>query len=71
MRNFEGISMTTRLSEALALLGYEKVDELMFKSNLVHAILNFAEWQQDDDLESLCRQEIAKLRTAAAWQNLK
>ena len=63
--------MTTRLQETLALLGYEKVEQLTIKSNLVHAILNFAEWQQDEELESLCRQEIAKIRTAAAWQNLK
>ncbi len=63
--------MTTRLQETLILLGYEKVEQLTIKSNLVHAILNFAEWQQDEELESLCRQEIAKIRTAAAWQNLK
>ncbi|MBB1584699.1 hypothetical protein [Serratia sp. OS31] len=63
--------MTTRLQEAFALLGYDNIDELTIKSNLVHAILNFAEWQQDEDLASLCRQEIAKIRTAAAWQNLK
>lgn len=63
--------MTTRLQETLGLLGYEKVDQLTIKSNLVHAILNFAEWQQDEEFESLCRQEIAKIRTAAAWQNLK
>lgn len=62
--------MTTRLQETLGLLGYEKVEQLTIKSNLVHAILNFAEWQQDEELESLCRQEIAKIRTAAAWQNL-
>lgn len=63
--------MTTRLSEALALLGYEKVDELNARGKLVHAVLNFAESQQDDELESLCRQEIAKIKTAVAWQNLK
>lgn len=63
--------MTTRLQETLGLLGYEKVEQLTIKNNLVHAILNFAEWQQDEELESLCRQEIAKIRTAAAWQNLK
>ncbi|MCS4320733.1 hypothetical protein M2407_005107 [Serratia sp. BIGb0234] len=63
--------MTTRLQESLVLLGYEKVDQLTIKSNLVHAVLNFAEWQQDEELESLCRQEIAKIKTAAAWQNLK
>jgi len=63
--------MTIRLQEALVLLGYEKVDQLTIKSNLVHAILNFAEWPQDEELASLCRQEIAKIRTAAAWQNLK
>ena len=63
--------MTTRLQETLILLGYEKVEQLTIKSNLVHAILNFAEWQRDEELESLCRQEIAKIRTAAAWQNLK
>lgn len=63
--------MTSRLNQALELLGYEKVSELHHRSVLIHAILDFAEWQQDDDLESECRQEIAKVLTTAAWQNLK
>nr|ULG12107.1 hypothetical protein D1p1_00075 [Serratia entomophila]ULG12379.1 hypothetical protein M3p_00083 [Serratia entomophila]ULG16031.1 hypothetical protein 591p_00181 [Serratia proteamaculans]ULG18415.1 hypothetical protein Man4p_00098 [Serratia proteamaculans]ULG19609.1 hypothetical protein S-prot-1p1_00024 [Serratia proteamaculans] len=63
--------MSSRLSEVLELLRYEQVAELHIRSNLIHAILNFAELQQNDEMASQCRQEIAKLRTAAAWQSLK
>ncbi|MFN1149547.1 hypothetical protein [Serratia liquefaciens] len=63
--------MSSRLREVLVLLGYEQVTELNIRSNLIHAILEFAEMQQDEEMKSQCRQEIAKLRTAAAWQNLK
>jgi hypothetical protein len=63
--------MSSRLSEVLELLRYEQVVELHIRSNLIHAVLDFAELQQDEELESQCRQEIAKLRTAAAWQKLK
>lgn len=63
--------MTSRLLEVLELLGYEKIDGLEHRSNLIQAILNFAELQQDDTLASECRQKIANIRTTIAWRSLK
>lgn len=62
--------MPQRLQAILALLNYERVTELEHRCKLIDALMQFAALQDDESLGSSCRQEMAKLRTAAEWQRL-
>lgn len=51
-----------RLKEALTLLGYSDADQVHHKSNLIHAIQQFAAQHNDTELEARCEAEIVKIR---------
>lgn len=52
-----------RLKEALTLLGYSDADPVHHRSNLIHAIQQFAAQHNDTELEARCEAEIVKIRT--------
>lgn len=54
--------MHNRLQLALDALGYETVEDLRQKSNLIHAIQVFALVKGDEDMEAACDAEIEKIR---------
>ena len=54
--------MHHRLQLALDALGYETVEDLRYKSNLIHAIQVFALVKGDEDMELACDAEIEKIR---------
>ncbi|MFP1916008.1 hypothetical protein ACLEEZ_10705 [Lonsdalea quercina] len=59
-------------SQAILALAYDKrVIGLALLRKLTNALMQFAAQQDDESLGSSCRQEMAKLCTAAEWQRLK
>lgn len=58
--------MTTRLKQALDLLGYDKAKELHQQSNLLGAIELFAVGTRDGELEAAAQEEIQVLRAKVA-----
>lgn len=57
-----------RLKTALSALGYERMDKLHCRSNLIHAILLFAAMNHDEALEMACETELASIREETARQ---
>ena len=58
--------MTTRLEQALELLGYTRAKELHHQGNLIHSIALFAGLAHDAELEAECEREIQRLRAEVA-----
>ncbi len=56
--------MLERLKIALDVLGYDAARELHYRSDLIHAIQNFAILQRDAELEAACDAEIETIRQA-------
>ncbi|RAT10778.1 MULTISPECIES: hypothetical protein [Lonsdalea] len=63
--------MPQRLQAIFALENHERVTELEHRRKLIDARMQFAALLDDDSFGSSCRQEMAKLLTAAEWQRLK
>jgi hypothetical protein len=59
---FSEDAMHDRLQLALDALGYETVEDLRYKSNLIHAIQVFALVKGDEDMEAACDTELEKIR---------
>jgi hypothetical protein len=59
---FSEYAMHDRLQLALDALGYETVEDLRYKSNLIHAIQVFALVKGDEDMEAACDTELEKIR---------
>ncbi|WP_240200043.1 hypothetical protein [Shewanella sp. LC2] len=58
------INTYDRLKEALTLLGYSDAAPVHHRSNLLHAIQQFAAQHNDTDLEARCEAEIVKIRAS-------
>jgi hypothetical protein len=63
--------MHDRLQLALDALGYETVEDLRYKSNLIHAIQVFALVKGDEDMEAACDAELEKIRREVAQRQIK
>lgn len=63
--------MHARLKIALDALAYDAVQDLRYKSNLLHAIQIFALVQNDEEMEAACDAEIEKIRQEVAQRQLK
>ena len=55
-------TMADKLTEVLDILGYSKVKQPHYRSNLVHSIAAFAGLQGNSELEAQCEREIEKIR---------
>lgn len=58
--------MSTRLEQALELLGYANAKELHHQSNLIHAIALFSDISCNAELGAECAREIQRVRAAIA-----
>jgi hypothetical protein len=63
--------MHARLQLALDALGYETVEELHYKSNLIHAIQIFALVKGDQEIELACDAELERIRVQVAQRPRK
>lgn len=56
--------MENRLAEVLTLIRYTPEQALHHRSNLINAILLFAELNDDDELAQACYQELGNLQAS-------